>query len=249
MPAFRFGLIGYPLEHSASASYFEKKFAAVGLENYSYQMFPLGRVEDVTELIARIPDLKGFNVTIPYKEKIIPFLGTIHPVASAIGAVNTVLVRSSGKEKLLSGYNTDADGFRNSLPAELLYSKALILGTGGSAKAVEYTLNKLGMEVLFVSRTSSNRKTIRYSEITKKLMKHFTFIVNCNPAGMYPDIAGMPPFPVQWIGPGHFVYDLIYNPEETLLLRLARKAGAKTQNGLRMFEAQAELSFRIWTER
>jgi shikimate dehydrogenase len=245
----RFGLIGYPLEHSGSASYFAKKFAGEGLTNYSYQMFPLKAIGDVNPLLAGIPDLRGLNVTIPYKESIIPFLTRLHPDAGAIGAVNTILITGSGKKKDLIGYNTDAEGFRRSLPSALPHHNALILGTGGSSKAVAYSLKKMGLNVLFVSRTKKSSTIIRYEDITKELLHQFTFIVNCTPAGMCPDITGIPPLPFKWIGPGHFIYDLIYNPEETLFLRNARKAGALAHNGKLMFELQAELSFRIWSRK
>jgi shikimate dehydrogenase len=248
IPAVRFGLIGYPLDHSASASYFTKKFTSEGLTNYSYQLFPLKAVEEVNSLLAVTSGLKGFNVTIPYKESIIPFLTVLHPDAEAIGAVNTVLVKTSGTGTRLIGYNTDAEGFRRSLPPTLSHRNALILGTGGSAKAVAFTLRKLGLNVLLVSRTERSQTTISYEELTRELMHQFTFIINCTPAGMFPDLKGTPPLPLKWLSPGHFVYDLIYNPEETLLLRNARKAGAVTKNGQLMFETQAELSFRIWSE-
>jgi len=160
--------------------------------------------------------------------------------------VNTVSVRRSGSGFELSGYNTDAEGFRRSLPSDLKHSHALILGTGGSSKAVAYILRKSGIAVLAVSRTKKSESTITYEEIDRKLLERYTFIVNCTPVGMFPHIDTDLPLPFNLLNQRHFVYDLVYNPAETGLLRIARDAGAKTQNGLKMLELQADLSFEIW---
>jgi len=242
----RFGLIGYPLEHSASALYFAKKFEREGLKDYSYSLFPLLTEDKVRPLISNTPGLQGFNVTIPYKQSIIQFLDNLDPLAREIGAVNTVIINRSGPEVELRGYNTDAGGFKNSLSPDFDHTHALILGTGGSSKAVAYILKGMGIEILNVSRTKKDREIIRYDELTPALLEKFTFIVNCTPAGMIPDTGSTPPLPFALLGPRHFVYDLIYKPAETKLLRLARESGARTQNGFRMLELQAELSFEIW---
>ncbi|MCX6283496.1 MAG: shikimate dehydrogenase [Bacteroidetes bacterium] len=242
----RFGLIGYPLEHSASALYFAKKFEREGLTDYSYTLFPLLSADEVRPLISNTPGLQGFNVTIPYKQSIIPFLDYLDPLAQEIGAVNTVTINRSGQEVKLKGYNTDAGGFKNSLSPDFNHTHALILGTGGSSKAVAYILKEMGIETLNVSRTKKEERIIRYEELTPGLLEKFTFIVNCTPAGMIPDTGSAPPLPFALLDPRHFVYDLIYKPVETKLLRLARESGARTQNGFRMLELQAELAFAIW---
>ncbi len=244
----QFGLIGFPLEHSASASYFAKKFEREGLTEYSYSLFPLLSADEILPLIKNTPSLQGFNVTIPYKQSIIPFLDHLDPVAREIGAVNTVKVKRSDTGFLLTGYNTDAEGFRKSLGSGFHHTHALILGTGGSSKAVAYSLNKMGLEVLMVSRSKKDTVTITYHDISPAVVEQYTFIVNCTPAGMFPHIETAPPFPVELLGSGHFVYDLIYNPSETKLLGLAKNAGAKTQNGLKMLGMQAELAFCILTD-
>ena len=242
----RFGLIGYPLEHSASARYFANKFERERLTGYSYTLFPLLSADEVRPLIAATPGLQGLNVTIPYKQSIIPLLDRLDPVAEKIGAVNTVKVRHSGTGFELTGYNTDAEGFRRSLNPGFQHTHALILGTGGSAKAVAYILGEMGLEVLKVSRTKKAEGIITYKEISKALLERFTLIVNCTPAGMFPDIDMAPHLPFDLLGSRHFIYDLIYKPIETKLLRLAGGTGARVQNGMKMFENQAELSFRIW---
>ncbi len=242
----RFGLIGFPLGHSASASYFAKKFEREGLKTYSYTLFPLLSADEIIPLIKKTPSLQGFNVTIPYKQSIIAFLNHLDPVAREIGAVNTVKITSSGSEFELRGYNTDAEGFRKSLRSGFHNTHALILGTGGSSKAVAYSLKKMGLDVLLVSRSKTNLPAITYSDINSAILEQYTFIVNCTPAGMFPDINQTPPFPTELLHQHHEVYDLIYNPAETKFLHLAREAGAKTQNGLKMFELQAELAFKIW---
>lgn len=244
--SYRFGLIGYPLEHSASARYFAGKFEREGLNNYSYSLFQLMHVDEVKALIASVPGLQGFNVTIPYKKSIIPLLDHLDPVAAEIGAVNTVVVARIGRSIELSGFNTDAEGFRLSLPPGFNHTRALVLGTGGASAAVTYILKKMGIEILKVSRNSVSEGVIRYDQITPGILEQFTFIINCTPSGMFPDISASPALPFHLLGPRHFVYDLIYNPPETLLLKKAGEAGASIQNGMKMLELQAELAFKIW---
>ena len=210
---YRFGLIGYPLEHSASAGYFADKFEREGLTDYSYSLFPLMSVDEVIPLIAGTPGLQGFNVTIPYKQSIIPFLDRLDDVAEEIGAVNTVMIKHSGPKYELYGYNTDAEGFRLSLPLDFHHKFALILGTGGSSNAVAYSLRKMGLKVLRVSRTKKAEGIISYEEIDNDLLGQYTFIVNCTPVGMFPEVNMAPPLPFSLLGPSHYIYDLIYNPE------------------------------------
>jgi len=245
-PQSRFGLIGNPLEHSASAGYFAKKFGREGLTDYSYSLFPLMSVDEIIPMIARTHGLQGFNVTIPYKQSIIPLLDHLDIVAEEIGAVNTVVIKRSGPEFELTGYNTDAEGFRLSLPSGFHYKYALILGTGGSSLAVAYGLKKMGLKILRVSRAKKTEGIITYDELDRNLLEQYTFIVNCTPAGMFPESDMAPPLPYSLLGPFHYIYDLIYNPAETKLLCLAGKAGARTQNGQMMFELQADLAFKIW---
>ena len=245
----RFGLIGYPLEHSGSADLFRKKFLSEGLLHYSYSLFPLRSIELLPSFLQQQTDLTGFNVTIPFKERIIPFLDSLDDIAGETGAVNTVLVERSAGRKILKGFNTDAEGFELSLPAGFDFTSCLILGTGGASKAVARTMRKKGVNVMFVSRTHQDANTVTYGELTPKIIGEHRFVVNCSPLGMYPDIADCPPLPFEFLGSGHFVYDLIYNPPQTVFLRKAAEAGARTQNGQSMLENQAALSFRIWTGR
>jgi len=244
-----FGLIGFPLEHSASALYFSNKFKRERLDGFTYSLFPLPSADGILPLISSLPHLQGLNVTIPHKQSIIPWLNYIDPVAKEIGAVNTLLIRRSGKGFDLCGYNTDAEGFRLSLRPGFMHTHALILGTGGSSKAVEYSLKKMQLDVLKVSRTFRAPGIICYDDLSPEILRKFTFIVNCTPAGMFPETETSPQLPVGLLGPSHEVYDLIYNPSETKLLREARKAGAITCNGMKMLELQAELSFKIWMGR
>ncbi|MCX6281207.1 MAG: shikimate dehydrogenase [Bacteroidetes bacterium] len=241
----RFGLIGYPLEHSASAEYFAEKFKREGL-THSYSLFPLLSADEVLPLLHAVPGLQGFNVTIPFKQSIIPLLDQLDPIAEEIAAVNTVVVKRSDSGFQLSGYNTDADGFGKSLKPGFRHTHALILGTGGSSKAVTYCLKRKGLNVLHVSRNKRDNSTIGYEDIGSDLLNRFTFIVNCTPLGMFPLTDAAPDLPYELLKPFHEAYDLIYNPIETRFLRYAREAGAVTQNGRNMFENQADLSFEIW---
>lgn len=244
----RFGLIGNPLTHSASAAYFAEKFRREGLDSYSYSLYPLKSADEVRALIAGIPGLGGLNVTIPYKQSIIPLLNRVEKTAAEIGAVNTILIKRSEGHTELTGYNTDAEGFRQSLPHGFSHKHALVLGTGGSSKAVAWILGEMGVKVLFVSRLKKGRGIINYEDVTADVIQKHSFIVNCTPLGMFPETEQAPPLPYRLLGASHLAYDLIYNPAETKFLSMAADAGAKTQNGRKMFENQAELSFKIWTE-
>lgn len=240
------GLIGKSLKHSFSKNYFEKKFQTLGLENYAYENFELENVSDVKKLIAETPDLKGFNVTIPYKESIIPFLDELSEETKSIGAVNCVSISN----KKLIGHNTDVYGFAQSIKPFLdnNHQRALILGTGGASKAVAYALQKTGVEVYFVT-SSSTKKTSNsffYSEINEVVMNAFKLIVNTTPLGMFPKIDEAPTLPYHLFTPQHLAYDLIYNPEQTLFLKQAKTKGAITVNGLSMLQLQAERSWEIW---
>lgn len=241
-----FGLLGKSLQHSFSKSYFEKKFRDEKLADYRYLNFEIAEIEEFPALLASQPDLRGLNVTVPYKEKVITFLHELNTEAKEIGAVNCIVVHQSR----LLGFNTDAYGFAQSIKPFLdtNHERALILGTGGASKAVAYALKKVGVEVYFVS--SSNEKkspnTFFYPEINEQVMRAFKLVVNTTPLGTSPAIHEFPPLPYHLFTSDHLAYDLIYNPAETAFLSKAKEAGAVTMNGLSMLRLQAEKSWEIW---
>lgn len=235
----KFGLIGYPLEHSSSPAYFEAKFRKMNLADCSYELYPLFKVEKIQELF-----LHGYNVTIPYKESIMRMLDVIDPVAQEIGAVNTVVFKEIG----WTGYNTDVVGVSHSLDlllGDTRVKKALVFGTGGSSKAVVYELKRRNIKVTQVSRAPVKRQ-IGYEDITPETIKAHKLIVNTTPVGMHPNVNDHLPIPMENIGKRHFVLDLIYNPEETVLLKTAAAQRAKTMNGLEMLHRQADETWEIW---
>ena len=233
-----YGIIGYPLHHSFSAKYFSEKFEQEGIEA-EYSLYPIG----MEDLRLKIEDLfhrlDGMNVTMPYKQTIIPYLDRLDETAEAVGAVNVVHKRV--------GYNTDCIGFMESIKPLLraFDRKALVLGTGGASKAVCYGLKQLGIATTLVSRTPKDGM-IGYSDLTEGLMAEHTIIVNCTPLGMVPDTESYPPIPYELISAQHLLFDCIYNPEETVFLRKGRAQGAKTQNGIEMLYGQAKAAWKIW---
>lgn len=238
-----FGLIGYPLGHSFSEKYFSEKFIDERIKECEYRNFPIENIEALALLRQNTPTLSGFNVTIPYKEQIIQYLDTIDAQAEAIGAVNCVRIES---EKL-TGYNTDAYGFRNSLLA-LIGNKrprALILGTGGASKAVKYVLNELGIEHQTVSRTKTD-DYICYSDLCGEVMKRYHLIINTTPLGTFPNIETAPDIPYDQLCEDNFLFDVVYNPPLTKFLALGKQHGAQVMNGYRMLVDQAEKSWKIW---
>ena len=243
----RYGLIGHPLGHSFSKAYFTEKFDRDGLD-CEYQNYDLGNLSQLSELLRQQPDLRGFNVTIPYKEAILPYLDLLDPVAAEVGAVNTVKVMADGR---LKGYNTDVVGIEAMLsslrenPRNDGWSNTLILGTGGASKAVQYVLRKQGLPYHLVSR-SAGRGDLTYQDLSPEIVQSHLLIINATPVGMAPHIDEAPLIPYEAIKPGHTLFDLIYNPEETLFLRHGREHGAQTINGLTMLHAQAEASWDIW---
>lgn len=241
----RFGLIGKTLTHSFSQTYFSKKFEQEGITDCLYQNFELPQIQDIDALLDQYPDLKGFNITIPYKEEILPYLFQLNDVVQTIGACNCVKV-IDGK---FYGFNTDVIGFRNSLQTQLKphHTKALILGWGGAAKAVAYTLTFLGIDYLVVSRKNTEG-TIAYTDVNQELLEQHTLIVNTTPLGMYPNVDAAPQMPYQLLTDKHFLFDLIYNPAQTQFLQLGAQQGAQTANGYEMLVGQAEESWRIWNE-
>ncbi len=242
------GLIGSSLKHSFSKNYFEKKFKEQHLENYVYTNFEIEHIDHFKNLLSKNKNLNGLNVTIPYKESIIPFLDELNEEAKHIGAVNCIKI----KNNKLIGYNTDVYGFSQSIKPFLdpNHQRALILGTGGASKAVAFALKKVGVDVYFV--TSSTQKktnnTFFYSEINEAVMNAFKCVVNTTPLGMYPHVLECPTLPYHLLTEQHLVYDLIYNPEQTLFLKQAQQQDAITVNGLSMLQLQAEKSWEIWNE-
>ena len=222
----KYGLIGYPLGHSFSKGYFNEKFENEGIDA-QYINFEIPSIEDLTEILDSNPELKGLNVTIPYKEKVISYLDQVSPEANAIGAVNVVKVEHKGDETILKGYNSDVIGFTQSIEPfiESFHKKALILGTGGASKAINYGLKSLGLETVFVSRYE-RPGTIQYDKITPEVIKEYNVIVNCTPVGMYPHVDECPPLPYEAMDTHTLLYDLIYNPDETLFMKKGKERGA-----------------------
>jgi shikimate dehydrogenase len=241
-----FGLIGYPLDHSFSASYFSSKFKEEGIEA-SYRNFPLSAIEAFPALVSKEPALRGLNVTVPYKQQIIPYLDELGPTAKAVQAVNTISFISSGGQLLLKGDNTDVTGFRQSLEQHLEshHDAALVLGTGGSSRAVYHVLDLLGIAYTRVSRRAGKGQ-ISYKELHGDLVARSTLIINTTPLGMFPQVDTCPPIPYEGISRAHLLFDLVYNPELTLFLARGGERGAKTVNGHDMLINQAEASWEIW---
>ena len=246
----KYGLIGYPLGHSFSISYFNDKFADEGI-NARYENFEITSIDQLQEVLDTNPNLRGLNVTIPYKEKVIEFLDSITPEAQAIGAVNVIRVSHEGKKTKLKGYNSDVIGFTKSIEPMLdsnWHKKALILGTGGASKAINYGLKSLGLETVFVSRYQ-RPGTIQYESITPEVIREYNVIVNCTPLGMYPHTEECPKLPYEAMDYHTILYDLIYNPDETLFMKRGREQGAEVKNGLEMLLLQAFASWEFWHEK
>ena len=247
-PEKLYGLLGYPLVHSFSQNYFNQKFEAENIDA-EYINFEIPDIGMLMEVIAENENLNGLNVTIPYKEQVIPFLDEIDPAASEVGAVNVIKFIRDKDGLRLKGYNSDIIGFTDSIKSLLKphHQSALVLGTGGAAKAVSYSLRKLGLEVQLVSRRKS-ANTLVYEELTKNDLKTHKVIVNTTPLGMYPNVDTCPDIPYRYLTSQHLCYDLIYNPDETLFLKNSRLAGAQVKNGLEMLLLQAFASYSIWNQ-
>ena len=242
----KYGLIGYPLGHSFSIGYHNQRFADEGI-NAKYINFEIPSIDSLPEVLNSNPELKGLNVTIPYKEKVIEFLDYISPEARAIGAVNVIRVVHEGKNIKLRGYNSDVIGFTQSIEPmlESYHKKALVLGTGGASKAIAYGLKSLGIEPVFVSRYE-RPGTIQYGSITPEVVHEYPVIVNCTPLGMFPKVDTCPDLPYEAMDDKNILYDLIYNPDETLFMTLGAKQGASVKNGLEMLLLQAFASWEFW---
>jgi shikimate dehydrogenase len=245
----KYGLIGFPLGHSFSISYHNQRFADENI-NAQYYNFEIASIDELAEVLDQNPELKGLNVTIPYKEKVMPFLDYISPEARAIGAVNVIKVIHEGKKIILKGYNSDVIGFTRSIEPmlEKWHKKALILGTGGASKAVGYGLKSLGLETVCVSRYE-RQGTICYKDITPDVVKEYNVIVNCTPLGMYPNTEECPLLPYEAMDSHTILYDLIYNPDETLFMKRGAQYGEQTKNGLEMLLLQAFASWEFWHEK
>jgi shikimate dehydrogenase len=237
----KFGLIGFPLSHSFSKKFFAEKFLALNIdaEYENYAIPEIGCLND----ILKIAQLEGLNVTIPYKEAVVPFLHHQSDVVQSIGACNCINIR----EGKLFGHNTDVIGFDETFSPQLQshHKKALVLGTGGAAKAVQYILTQKNIEYLKVSRTSGNGQ-ISYTDLNQDILSNYTVIINTTPLGMYPNVNDCPPIPYEHIGAKHYLYDLVYNPAVSQFLAKAKAQGAIIENGAKMLEIQAEESWKIW---
>ena len=242
----QFGLIGRVLSHSFSQTYFTQKFYSLGLAEHRYDLFELATIGELPALLAAHPDLAGLNVTVPYKEVVVPYLDDLAPSAARVGAVNVIERRPDGH---LRGHNTDVVGFRQSLesfyPLRGDAGRALVLGTGGAAKAVEVVLRELGIPYWLVSRDPLGHG-LTYADLTPALVAAHPLIVNATPLGTYPRTDECPPLPYHALTPQHYLFDLVYNPAETLFLAKGKDAGAHVRNGFEMLCLQAEAAWEIW---
>ena len=242
----QFGLIGKSLRHSFSQTYFQQKFAALGLADHQYGLFELAAIGELPALLAAHPHLAGLNVTVPYKEAVLPFLDALAPSAARVGAANVIAFAAGGQ---LVGHNTDYVGFRDSLGAFLpgrgAAVRALVLGHGGAAKAVEAALRELNITCQTVSRRP-RAGWLTYADLTPALIAEYRLIINTTPLGTFPRVAESPHLPYAALSPRHYLYDLVYNPAETRFLAQGRAAGAHTKNGLDMLHRQAEAAWAIW---
>ncbi len=244
-----YGLIGYPLEHSFSAQFFAEKFRTEGIKA-EYLNFEMPTVTDhLRQFIAQTPTLCGLNVTIPHKQAVIPLLDELSPEAQEIGAVNVIHIKREYGRIILKGYNSDTIGFTHSIKPLLQahHKQALILGTGGASKAIVYSLRKMGITPVYVSRTPLAGQ-LAYKDITPEVLAAHTVVVNCSPVGMHPHTDEAPALPYEALTPNHLLYDLVYNPLETKFLRLGREQGATIKNGLEMLHLQALAAWIFWLE-
>lgn len=245
----KYGIIGYPLGHSFSPGFFNEKFRNEGIDAV-YERYELSQIDLLPEIMASNPELCGLNVTIPYKQQIMQYLDELSEEAREIGAVNVVKVTHNGKNVHLKGFNSDVIGFSRSIEPllEKHHKKALILGTGGAAQAIDYGLKQLGLETIKVSRYE-RPDTIQYDKITPDVIKEYKVIINCTPIGMYPNTEECPNLPYEAMDSQHLLYDLIYNPDTTLFMKKGMERGAVVKNGLEMLLLQAYASWEFWHEK
>lgn len=238
----QYGIIGYPLSHSFSPGFFNDKFQREGTEA-EYLSFPISDISELTALLHQHPQLRGLNVTIPYKQQVIPLLSEVTPQAAAVGAVNCIAIRDGRT----IGHNTDVVGFRRSLGPVLQpwHDRALILGTGGAARAVEWVFREMGIRYTLVSRDAGPGR-LTYADLTPQIIQTCKLVANTTPLGMYPDVDSHPPIPYEGFTTQHLAYDLVYNPAETRFLQQAAAHGAITRNGLEMLHLQALAGWEVW---
>ena len=243
-----YGLIGYPLAHSFSARYFAEKFADENIANCQYLNFPMKSIIEFPTLISNTHDLRGLNVTIPYKEQVMQYLNYIEATAKKIGAVNTIRIVRSDNNIELRGYNTDYYGFSASLLLNIkpIHKKALILGTGGASKAVQFALEEMGIACQFVSREPKTTRQLSYEDVNRKVIESHLIIVNTTPLGTFPNTETFPQLQYEALTEKHILYDLVYNPPESKFLQLGKKYKAICINGLKMLHLQAEKAWEIW---
>jgi shikimate dehydrogenase len=243
----QYGLIGYPLEHSFSKSYFNDKFSAENIDA-EYINFEITSIKELKTILKNNPQLKGLNVTIPYKEQVIPYLDHISENARLIGAVNVIKMERNKRKTKLTGFNSDIIGFKESIEPLLQphHKQALILGTGGAAKAIFYGLSQLSVVPTYVSRTKESKTVLTYPELDSDILNEHTVIVNCTPVGMWPNVNESPAIPYELLTEKHLLYDLLYNPDETLFMKKGKEQGATVKNGLEMLLLQAFASFEFW---
>ena len=240
-----FGLIGYPLGHSFSKKYFDQKFIQENITDAVFELFAINSINEFPNLLQEYSNLKGLAVTIPYKQTVLPFINYVTVEAKEIGAVNCIKFIDGHS----TGHNTDVIGFEKSLLPLLQphHTKALVLGTGGSSKAVQYVLNQIGIPFLLVSRDKGDLPNcINYAELGKDIMKEHSIIINCTPIGMSPNVNEMPSIPHDLLSEKHLLYDLIYSPEKTLFLQEGERKGCAIKNGFEMLVIQAEENWKIW---
>ncbi|KOY87926.1 shikimate dehydrogenase [bacterium 336/3] len=243
----KLGLIGYPISHSFSKKYFQSKFEKENITNYEYELYPLEKIEEFPLLLQKNPELIGLNVTIPHKQNIISYLDEVDDFAQKIGAVNTIKIQN-GKTK---GYNTDYVGFMESLKnwtGEYNSLEALVLGTGGASKAVQVALQTLQIPFQLVSRNGDEQNILSYEALNEEIIQKYHLIINTTPIGMYPHVDDFPKIPYDYLNQEHFLYDLVYNPEETMFLKKGSTQKSKTKNGLEMLYLQAEAAWNIWNK-
>lgn len=244
-----YGLIGYRLGYSFSKGFFTEKFEKEGLKDYEYANFELDSIEEFPGIFEKNDHIAGLNCTIPYKQQIMPYLDEIDSEAAEVGAINTVKILRMGGEMKLVGYNTDIYGFENSLKPMLneKHKKALILGTGGASKAIKYILDKLGIEYVSASiEEELFEKEIRYNQIDEALINESLILINATPLGTYPKVDACADISYQYISKDHVLFDLVYNPEETLFMKKGKAQGASVKNGLEMLHLQAIKAWEIW---
>jgi shikimate dehydrogenase len=245
----RFGLIGYPLGHSFSKKYFTEKFLQLGLDNCTYENFEIDSIRRLYTIINSVDGLEGLNVTIPYKTAVIDYLTEISAEASEIGAVNVIRITDKNGKKHLKGFNSDVFGILHSLEpySDRNLRRAMVLGTGGSSRAVNYALNKLGLEIVNVSRNPAVGQ-LSYVELNSELFRKTDLLVNTTPLGMFPEVTGKPALQYDWLESRHILFDLVYNPEYTAFLNEGKKRGCTIITGVKMLISQAEKSWDIWND-